>query len=51
MHGVRSVAHAAKTVERWDPQTRGEIAIGAAAHRGFSKLPSQLARDGHGLRV
>ena len=33
------------------PETRGEIAIGAAAYRGFSKLPSQLARDGGGLRV
>src|ERR1035441_1701014 len=51
VRGVGPVAYGAETVEGWDAQTGGEIAIGAAAHRGFAKLPSQVACDRDGLCV
>ena len=51
VRGVGSVAYGAETVEGWDAQTGGEIAIGTAADRCFAKLPSQVACDGLGLLV
>jgi len=36
VRGVGSVTYSAETVEGWDAQTGGEIAIGAAAYRGFA---------------
>src|SRR6267378_1291682 len=44
VRGVRSVAYAAETVQGWNPEARGEIAIRATAHRRFFETPSQLAR-------
>ena len=44
MRGVRAFADRADAVERRDAESGGEVAVGAAACRGFFELHAQFGR-------
>jgi len=46
--GVGTVANGAEAVEGGDAEGGGEVAIGAAASRGFAEVETEFASDGFG---